>query len=223
MKLEICCPSISSAIIAEQCGADRIEFCIHLSEGGITPTFDEIVKIKKVVKIPIHVLIRIRAGNFFYTDFEINEMSHQIEFCKQNKIDGVVIGALNLDNTLDETTLIKWLKIADGLDITFHKAFDEIENKALALNQLINFKFNRILTSGHKGSAFKGIESLKQLQKIATNKIIIMPGGSIRSNNLSDLKNALHLVTEFHSAADVLQNEAMFKSEITAMKYVLNN
>ncbi|MEY2828801.1 MAG: Copper homeostasis protein CutC [Bacteroidota bacterium] len=223
MKLEICCPSISSAIIAEQCGADRIEFCINLAEGGTTPTFDEIVKIKKAIKIPIHVLIRIRAGNFYYTEFEINEMAHQIEFCKQNKIDGVVIGALNSDHTIDATAIKKWLKIADGLDITFHKAFDEIENKAIALNQLINLNFNRILTSGHKGTALQGIESLKQLQKIATDKIIIMPGGSIRSSNLLDLKSALPIVTEFHSAAAVLQNEALFAAEITAMKSVLNN
>jgi copper homeostasis protein len=221
--LEICCPTIKAAIIAEHCGADRIEFCTNLSEGGTTPAFDEILEIKKHVKIPIHVLIRSRAGNFIYSENEINEMINQIQFCKQSKIEGVVIGALNSCNCIDENAILKWINAADRMDITFHKAFDGIENKEAAIVKLIDYKFNRILTAGAVGTAIQGIESLKQLQKLATNKLTIMPGGSIRSSNLSELKNTLSEISEFHSAASILQNEDDFKSEIKAMKFILKS
>jgi copper homeostasis protein len=219
--LEICCPTIKAAIIAEHCGADRIEFCTNLSEGGTTPAFDEILAIKKHVKIPIHVLIRVRAGNFIYSENEISEMINQIQFCKQNQIDGVVIGALNSSNCIDENAILKWINVADGMDITFHKAFDGIENKEAAITKLIDYKFNRILTSGAEGTAIQGIESLKELQKIGGNRITIMPGGSIRSSNLSELKNTLSEISEFHSAASVLKSEDYFISEINAMKFIL--
>ncbi|MEN9522435.1 MAG: hypothetical protein RL065_812 [Bacteroidota bacterium] len=218
--LEICCPSIEAGIIAEQCGADRIEFCKDLSVGGVTPTFDEIEKIKSLIKIPIHVLIRCRAGNFIYSENEINKMIDEINFCKSIGIDGVVIGALQTDGKIDISSIKKMILAADGMDITFHKAFDEIENQIEALHELIHLNFTRILTSGCKTTAIKGAEQLKTLNTIAKNKITIMPGGGIRSNNLSEL-NKITNCSAFHSAASIANGNEIFENEILKMKSIL--
>jgi copper homeostasis protein len=215
--LEICCPNIDAAIIAEQCGADRIEFCKDLSVGGVTPTFDEIKEIKSVIKIPIHVLIRCRSGNFIYTDNEINKMVDEIKFCNSIGINGVVIGALKLDNTVDVLAIKKMIPVANTMAITFHKAFDEIKNQTEALQQLIDFNFTRILTSGGKATAILGAEQLKTLNHMAENKITIMPGGGIRSNNLTSLIEITNCKA-FHSAAAIANGNDIFKNEIMKMK-----
>ena len=220
MILEICCPIIEAAIIAEQCGADRIEFCKDLSVGGVTPTFEEIEKIKSVIKIPIHVLIRCRSGNFIYSENELNKMIDEIKFCKSTGIDGVVIGVLQNDNTIDISAIEKMKAEASRMEITFHKAFDEIENQSEALQELINLNFTRILTSGGKATAIEGAEQLKRLNAIAKQKITIMPGGGIRSNNLSALIETTNCHA-FHSAASVANGNEIFKNEIIKMKTLL--
>lgn len=218
--LEICCPTIEAAIIAEQNGADRVEFCTDLTVGGITPSFNEIEKLKSLLKIPIHVLIRCRAGNFFYTDDEIEKMIDEIKFCASIGIEGVVIGALKNDYSLDVSSLRKMIDASNEMTVTCHKAFDEIENQTTALQQLIDLKFNRILTSGGKNTAIEGIQQLKKLNEIAGDKITIMPGGGIRSSNISELIQTTQCHA-FHSAASVNLGNDIFRKEITAMKSIL--
>jgi copper homeostasis protein len=144
-------------------------------------------------------------------------MVDEIKFCNVVGINGVVIGALKLDNTLDILAIKKMISVANNMAITCHKAFDEIKNQTEALQQLIDLNFTRILTSGGKATAALGAEQLKKLNSMAENKITIMPGGGIRSNNLTSLIQITNCKA-FHSAAAIANGNDIFKNEIIKMK-----
>ncbi|MFM2224314.1 MAG: hypothetical protein RJA07_516 [Bacteroidota bacterium] len=220
--LEICSPSLETAEIAAQCGADRIEFCKDLSNGGVTPFSYAIDAIKKRLSIPVHVLIRCRIGNFVFNNNEIQQMIDEIKYCSQHGIDGVVIGALTPENKIDIDAIKLMIDAAGKMEYTFHKAFDETKNQTAALQQLIDLKFTRVLTSGGENTALEGIEQLSILNRIAKNDITIMPGGNIRSNNIVQIARETGC-TAFHSAASVIHGMGVLKDEIKAMKMLLNN
>ncbi len=219
--LEICCPSIDTALIAEKFGADRIELCTKLEVGGTTPSAKEIRLAKEKLKIPVHVLIRCRDGNFVYDEDDLQEMLDEIEFCKSNKIDGVVFGTLLSNGEIDLQKMKMIVETAKPMNITFHKAFDECTNPFEALEQLIELGVHRILTSGQQPTALQGIDVLKQLHEQANGRILILPGGSVRSENVLQIVDNSG-VSEIHSAAGVLQNENIFEQEILAMKKLLS-
>lgn len=198
--LEIACFNVQSCLIAQQAGADRIEFCADYKAGGITPTANDILEARKLVHIPLHVIIRPRGGNFVYESDEIEMMKYSIRLCKEQNIDGVVFGVLNSDNTIDLKVNKELVKLAKPMRITFHRAIDECENIEKAFEEIINLGFNNVLTSGGKRNALEGIEVLKKSQIKFGEKIIIIPGGGIRSNNIESIKNETQCC-EFHSAA----------------------
>ncbi len=218
--LEICCPTVETASIAEQCGASRVELCSNLEVGGTTPTQQEIILVKQKLQIPIHVLIRPRAGTFDYNEIELQQMIAEISFCKSKKIDGVVIGALLENGELDEIKMKEMIASAKPMHITFHKSFDECKNPFKTLDKLIELGVNQILTSGQKPTALEGIEMLKALQLKTQNKITIMPGGSVRAENVAEIIRQTH-ATAIHSAAGVLKGNEYFKKEIQQMKFEL--
>ncbi len=219
--LEICCPSVAKALMAQRFGADRIELCTNLEVGGTTPNEGEIIASKQQLKIRVHVLIRSRAGNFVYDENELQRMLQQIIFCKENKIDGVVFGALLNNGEIDLPKTKAMVEAAMPMNTTFHKAFDECKNPFEALEQLIELGVNRILTSGQQPTALQGIEVLKRLHEQANGRILIMPGGSVRSENVLQIVDKTG-VSEIHSAAGVLQNENIFEQEILTMKKLLS-
>lgn len=198
MKLEICANSIQSALNAQEGGADRIELCENLSIGGITPRYDLIKTAKEKLNIPIYVLIRPRGGDFNYSDKEIDQMLRDIDFCIENQLDGVVFGALNQRLEIAERITTQLMKSAGFLDVTYHRAFDEVPNKLESLDALRDMGVQRILTSGGKGNAFDNLDQLDLLIDEAADDIIIMPGGGIRPNNV---KSIIDLgCTEVHSS-----------------------
>ena len=215
--IEICCPSVETAVIAEQLGADRVELCINLQHGGTTPLPEDLIKIKQLVKIPVHVLIRCRVGNFVFTATEIERMIEQIELCKRYTIDGVVIGALLSNGEIDIINLNKMVAAAKPMHITFHKAFDECSQPLKVLEQLIDAGIQQILTSGQQPTATAGIAILKQLHQLANNRITIMAGGGIRSNNAKQIVNETGIIA-IHSAAGVMNGLKTFKAEIRQIK-----
>ena len=198
--LEIACFNVESCIQAQLAGADRIEFCADYSLGGITPNHEDILKAKAALHIPLHVIIRPRGGNFVYTENEIELMKKDIVFCKQNNINGVVFGVLNQDNTINTTFNKKLVDLAENMSTTFHRAVDECKNLESAFNQLIELGFTRVLTSGGKTNAAEGVPDLKTLQQKFGKQITIIPGGGIRSTNLTDILEQTGCF-EFHSAA----------------------
>ena len=200
LKLEIACFSLPSAIIAEQAGANRVELCDDISVGGVTPDHTIIKEAKEKLGIDLFIMVRPRGGDFVYSQTEYKSMKADIEFCKKMKVNGVVFGILNTDNTVDLERNKELVELAKPLSCSFHRAFDQVKNSPEALEQVIGCGFSRILTSGSLTSAENGTNNLSALVKQAKGRIIVMPGGGIRSENILKIKNETN-ATEFHSSA----------------------
>lgn len=197
IKLEACVGSYKEGKRAEELGAHRIELCDNLAQGGTTPSYGTILQCKNDINIDINVIIRPRGGNFVYSKEELSIMKNDIELCKEMGVTGVVFGFLNDDNTLDYETTKEFVKLAKPLSITFHMAFDEIENKFDALDKLIGLGVHRVLTKGGLDNAFKNKDTLKELVEHAKDKIIILPGGGVTKDNFLELKDYTK-AKEFH-------------------------
>jgi len=197
MVIEICCSSISSVKNAINYGANRIELCQDLRNDGITPSKRLLNSAIKISTKPINVLIRPRIGDFFYNSEEIKLIEYEIKQIKLLPINGIVIGILNRENDLPINVLKKLVQIIKPLDLTFHRAFDIVNNPIKSMNKLIEIGFDRILTSGQSNTAEKGLKMLLELKEKANGKISIMPGGGINENNchifLKNGFNEIHL------------------------------
>ncbi len=202
MKLEICASSYQSATNAQNAGAHRIELCSELALGGITPSYGLIKRVKDNLSIPVHVLIRPRSGNFTYSDEEFEIMKADIKLCKELGCQGIVSGVLKSDNTIDVIRTQELIELSKPLSFTFHRAFDWVEDSFEALEILKNIGVNRILTSGKSTSATEGIEHLKDLETKAHNKLIILPGSGINSENALQFKEAGF--NEIHCSASTI-------------------
>ncbi|WP_159567556.1 copper homeostasis protein CutC [Budvicia diplopodorum] len=197
-KLEICCYNADCALIAEQSGADRIELCSSKAEGGITPSIGTLIWVKKQVSIPIHPIIRPRGGDFCYSKSEFEIIKSDIAQIKELGFPGIVIGVLNEDGHIDLDKMQQVSDEAQGLSITFHRAFDMCVNPLLALKQLTDMGVDRILTSGQQQTAEVGLPLIKHLIQQSRGPVI-MPGGGIRLTNLHKFIEAG--VKEIHTSA----------------------
>ena len=189
MKIEICANSYESAINAENAGADRIELCSELAVGGITPSHGLIKKVIEAITIPVNVLIRPRSGNFSYSNSEFDVMKNDILICKEQGCNGIVSGVLLNDNSIDKKRTKELIELAKPLSFTFHRAFDWVDKPLEALEKLISLGTERVLTSGQKTAASKGINLLKQLHQQGNDRIIVLPGGGININNIMQFKS----------------------------------
>jgi copper homeostasis protein len=214
MLIEICTPSFHSALQAQEGGADRIELCVALELGGITPNFATIELTKQALSIPVYVLIRPRGGDFCYSESEMQCMLRDIEICKNLGVEGVVCGALQDDGLIHQKQTARMLQAAEGIDFTFHRAFDRCKNPFDALELLKNLGVSRILTSGQRPTAMEGVSLLAELVEKAEDKIIIMPGSGVNAANLLKIK-ALTNAKEFHfSAKSTIQSPFLFHNEM---------
>jgi len=190
MIIEICSNSFESAKAAQLAGANRIELCTELSVGGLTPSYGLIEKVISELQIPTHVLIRPRSGNFTYSDEEFDVMLRDISFCKKQGCAGIVSGFLTSENKIDSNKTKQLIAASEGMEFTFHRAFDWVENPLEELQKLIDLKVDRLLSSGHKSTAIEGISLLKELLILSKGKIEIMPGGGINVENAMKFKEA---------------------------------
>nr|WP_294093244.1 copper homeostasis protein CutC [uncultured Cetobacterium sp.] len=190
ITLEACVGSYSEALIAIKNGANRIELCENLHEGGTTPSYGTIKKIRELA-IPAFVMIRPRGGNFNYSKDEIEIMKEDIKICKELGVLGVVFGVLTDDNEIDYTLLKELVTLAKPMSITFHKAIDEIENPEKDILKLAELGIDRILTSGKKSTAFEGAELLNKFISIAQNKIKIIVCGGVTKENFKEINNLI--------------------------------
>ncbi len=189
MIVEVCANSLESALNAEKAGADRIELCMELGTGGITPSYGLLKSVKEALSIPIHVLIRPRSGDFIYSDTEFEVMKRDIELCVELGVDGIVSGVLHKDFTLDIERTKELMDMAGYLKFTFHRAFDLVGNPFKALKQLEDLEVDYILTSGQQKSALEGMSLLLDLQK-KTSKCTLLPGGGVREINAQYFKDS---------------------------------
>ncbi|WP_027392650.1 copper homeostasis protein CutC [Aquimarina latercula] len=203
MKIEVCANSYQSAINAERAGADRIELCVELAVGGITPSHGLIEKVVQELTIPVFVLIRPRSGNFTYTSDEFDVMKKDIDFCKSIGCQGIVSGILKDDNTIDIIRTKELITFSKPMSFTFHRAFDWVPEALESLKQLITIGVDRVLSSGQEITAIEGINLLKNALHISKLNLIIMPGGGINAENALKFKEAGF--KEIHFSATSLQ------------------
>jgi copper homeostasis protein len=190
MNIEICANSYASAVAAQEGGANRIELCIELSVGGLTPSHGLIEKVISDLTIPVHVLIRPRSGDFTYTDAEIDCMVRDIMYCKTLKCAGIVSGVLTSENEVDEKTMDRLITASEGMEFTFHRAFDWCDEPLKQLKKLQKLGIQRLLSSGQKSKAIEGIELLRQLKNASEATLEIMPGGGINIHNILRFRDA---------------------------------
>ncbi len=207
-KLEVIAFNIESCLLIQQAGAHRIELCDNPGEGGTTPSYGFLKKAREHVSIDLFPMIRPRGGDFLYSDDEFEIMKEDILRCKELECDGVVIGLLNADGTVDVKRSAELVELAHPLGVTFHRAFDRTRDAFEALETLIDIGCERILTSGLTPNVTEGTEMLTKLIDAADNRIIIMPGSGVRSNNIRELAQKTGAV-EFHTSARTLVSTKM--------------
>ena len=179
---EACVGNYKEAVLAAERGANRIELCDNLMEDGTTPSYGTIKKTLEKLDIPVMVIIRPRGGDFYYTEDELEIMKYDVQMCKELGASGVVIGAIK-DSKVDKGIISELAKVAKPMTITFHMAFDEIEDKYLAIDELIKLGIDRILTKGGNENAMSGKDALRDLVKYANGRISIMPGKGVNKEN----------------------------------------
>ncbi len=209
VKLEICAADLDSVRSAVLGGAQRVELCSALAEGGVTPSAGFISEARKIGReIELMVLIRPRGGDFVYSDYEIDCMVNDIELCARLGADGVVIGALTRDGDVDTAACRRMVKAAGDMSITFHRAFDMVRDPYMALEELIDLGCDRVLTSGQAPSAHEGAELLRCIHERARGRILIMAGAGVNSSNLKSLLMASDC-DEVHASASVIKESTM--------------
>lgn len=211
-KLEICCYSLLSCIYAEHGGADRIELCASMPEGGVTPSFGTVKLAVEKVGIPIFVMIRPRGGDFLFNKTEREAMLADIAALKTLKPGGFVIGALDADGNLDMPTIEEQLKAVGDFPVTFHRAFDMCKDPVSAVTVLANLGIQNILTSGLYQNAIEGVGNLKRFVEAASGRINIMAGSGVNPGNILEISKAN--VDAFHFSAKKIHQSAMvFRNE----------
>lgn len=213
--LEVCANSYASALAAQNGGAKRVEFCDNLAEGGTTPSYGQIALAKRNLTIEIWPIIRPRGGDFLYSDMEFNLMIEDIKSCGSLQCEGIVIGILNADGSIDIERCKTLIELAKPMPVAFHRAFDMSNDMEKALEDLIELGIVRVLSSGGATSAFSGMEQLAKLVKQADGRITIMPGAGINAGNIKELYSQTG-ATEFHASAKVFVQSKMIYRNTTA-------
>ncbi|HWA93807.1 MAG TPA: copper homeostasis protein CutC [Terracidiphilus sp.] len=198
--LEICVDSIESALAAQRGGAQRIELCSALSEGGITPSTGLLTLVRKKLRIDISVMIRPRGGDFCYSTLEFEQMKEEIQQAREAGANGVVFGILKPNGTVDVKRTRQLVELAAPLPVTFHRAIDVTRNLPASLEAIIDAGAMRILTSGGAPNVTAGMRMLTKLVKLAGDRISIMPGSGVRPENIVALAQATG-AHEFHGSA----------------------
>ena len=208
MKLEVIGFNIESCIAAQEGGAHRIELCSGPGEGGTTPSYAFIKAAREKLHIDLYVMIRPRGGDFLYSDEEFEIMKNDITVCKELSCDGIVTGILTSDGKIDIKRNKELIELAYPMPATFHRAFDRVVDPVQALEEVIDLGFERILTSGLQPRGAEGIQMLSQLVKQANERIIIMPGSGVNSENIISIAKESG-VTELHSSAGIYAKSKM--------------
>ncbi len=216
-KFEICANSVASCIAAQEGGADRVELCAGIPEGGTTPSYGMIRNARKSINIGLNVIIRPRGGDFLYSESEIEEMVCDIRVAKELGADGLVFGCLTPDGNVDIEAMKKLMDAAGDTPVTFHRAFDHTSDPLKALEDIIGLGCARILTSGCRPTALEGVSLLAQLVEVAGDRIIIMPGCGVKEGNIAEIAR-LSGAREFHfSARESVESGMIFRNPEVAM------
>lgn len=200
LLVEIIGFNIESCITAQANGAGRIELCDSPPEGGTTPSHAFIKDARKKLSIPLYVMIRPRGGDFLYSNDEFSMMLHDVLHCKEAGCDGVVFGILNADGSVNKGQCARLVEAAFPMEVTFHRAFDRVNDPEKALKDVVDIGCQRILTSGLRPKAEEALDMISRLVQLAEDNLIIMPGSGVNSNNIRKILEATG-AREIHSSA----------------------
>jgi copper homeostasis protein len=201
LTYEICIDSVAGAIAAEKAGADRVELCAALFEGGLTPTLGTVrAALAAVSSIKVNVIVRPRGGDFIFDEHEAAAMEHDVRLVREAGAHGVVIGALTPEGAVDRPVVERLIAAADGLPVTFHRAFDMAADPFGTLDALVELGVDRVLTSGQDASVLEGAPLIAELVRHAGDRIIVMPGGGVTDRNVARVVAATG-AREIHFAA----------------------
>lgn len=226
LLLEITVESLDAALAAERGGADRIELSAELAIGGLTPNVAAMRKVHEEVEVPVFSIIRPRAGNYVYNDTEFAAMKRDISVARDLGLDGIVLGVLRPDRSVDVERTRELVDWARPLEVTFHRAFDDTADLFRAIEDVVETGCTRILTSGGAANASEGAARLQKLVEAAAGRMVIMPGGGLSAANICRIAAETKAV-EFHSGlGSVLpygsSNLQKFEAEIHSMKRHMN-
>lgn len=217
-QFEVCANSVDSCLAAQAGGADRVELCAGIPEGGTTPSYGTIVLARDALAdTRLHVIIRPRGGDFLYSTLEQRIMLKDIETAKQAGADGVVFGCLTADGEVDVPLMKRLMEAAQGMSVTFHRAFDVCRNPHHALEDIIGLGCDRILTSGQQPTAEQGIPLLKELQQQAAGRIILLAGCGVNEQNIARIARETG-IREFHfSARENIESGMRYRNPSVSM------
>ena len=190
LVLEVAVDSLPRALAAERAGTHRLELCADLSVGGLTPGMELLRQVRSALRIPIHAMVRPRAGNFVYSDAEFAQMRGTIQAFKEEQIRGIVLGVLLPNGSVDTRRTSELVALAAPMQVTFHRAFDETHDLSAALEDVVRTRAHRILTSGGAADALTGASVLRSLFQQAGERITILPGGGLHPGNIAAVARA---------------------------------
>ncbi len=216
-KIEIACFNPESAITAFENGADRIELCDGLNEGGTTPDFETAKQLREKINIPIFVMIRPRGGDFTYSNEEFEQMKSELIQLKTLNVDGFVFGILDENDEVNIEQNKELVELARPYQCTFHRAFDRAKSLENSLEKVIDCGFKTILTSGQKPNVSEGKENLKRLVELSNGRIEILVGGGLRSSNIEEIREYTK-AGYFHSSAITDGGAFAVAEEVIALK-----
>ena len=219
--IECCANSITSALIGIKAGANRIELCADLQNGGITPKYSDIEKLRNLTNINLHVLILPIANKFIYSKEDLKKIIKDIEFCKKIGVEGVVIGAINEDRSIDITKTKKMVDVARPMKVTFHRAFDTCLDLENNLEDIIKTGCDYLLTSGQYSDVNKGLKNIAQLIKISKKRITILAGGGVNHKNIHELYEAG--VRQFHLSGTKTDKFGKSETNFHLIKQAVNS
>ena len=187
-KIEICVEGVDGLVAAQEVGADRVELCASLLEGGITPSLGVVKAALRVATIPFHVIVRPRGGDFLYSELEFEAMLEDVKALRDLRVAGVVIGCLTADGRIDETRTKVLVEAARPLKVTCHRAFDMTADYREAIEALVRCGVDRVLTSGQRDTAEEGVDILKATAEAAAGRIVVMACGGLDEDNIARLR-----------------------------------
>src|SRR4051812_19269217 len=185
--IEICVEGVDGLVAAQAAGADRIELCASLLEGGLTPSMGVVKQALKVATIPFHVIIRPRGGDFLYSALEYQTMLDDVRACRELGVAGVVFGCLTADGSIDEARMAELTAAARPMKVTCHRAFDMTRDAEAAIEALVRAGVDRVLTSGQRDTALEGLAILKRTHDAARGRIVIMACGGLDESNIAQV------------------------------------
>lgn len=215
---EVCANSVESCLAAQAGGANRVELCAGIPEGGTTPSYGDIAVARELLKeTRLHVIIRPRGGDFLYSPVEQRIMLKDIDLARKLGADGVVFGCLTAEGDVDLPLMRQLMEAAEDMSVTFHRAFDVCRNPQQALEDIIGLGCHRILTSGQQPTAEQGIPLLKNLQQQADGRIILLAGCGVNETNIARIaqETGIH---EFHfSAREQMESDMLYRNPQVSM------